>query len=55
MVYQGRIMKLRVRGSKKGFNQDASSEEFCVIMPGVIARFDVSGIQVKVNFLVFAV
>ncbi|KAK4285876.1 hypothetical protein QN277_002509 [Acacia crassicarpa] len=45
MVYHGRIIKLRVRGSKKGFSQDTSSEEFCVVMPGVIARFDVSGIE----------
>lgn len=50
MVYHGRIIKLRVRGTKRNLSQDASSEEFCVVMPGVIARFDVSDIQVKINF-----
>ncbi|XP_054816064.1 uncharacterized protein LOC129315927 isoform X1 [Prosopis cineraria] len=45
MVYRGQIIKLRVRGSKRDFSQDTSSEEFCVVMPGVIARFDVSGFQ----------
>lgn len=55
MVYHGRIIKLRVRGTKKGFSQDTSSEEFCVVMPGVIARFDVSGIEVKINFFVYAI
>lgn len=45
MIYPGRVLKLRVRGTKKDLIQDTSSEEFCVIMPGVIARFDGSDIQ----------
>lgn len=47
MIYPGRVLKLRVRGTKKDLIQDSSSEEFCLIMPGVIARFDGSVIQVK--------
>ncbi|KAF7822630.1 rab3 GTPase-activating protein non-catalytic subunit [Senna tora] len=45
MVYSGRVLKLRVRGTKRDLSQDTSAEEFCVVMPGVIARFDVSDIQ----------
>nr|KYP42775.1 Rab3 GTPase-activating protein non-catalytic subunit [Cajanus cajan] len=45
MIYPGPILKLRVRGTKKDLIQDTSSEEFCLIMPGVIARFDSSDIQ----------
>lgn len=45
MIYPGRVLKLRVRGTKKDLIQDSSSEEFCLIMPGVIARFDSSDIQ----------
>ncbi|KAK7405331.1 hypothetical protein VNO78_06562 [Psophocarpus tetragonolobus] len=45
MIYPGRVLKLRVRGTKKDLIQDASSEEFCLIMSGVIARFDGSDIQ----------
>ncbi|XP_019449206.1 PREDICTED: rab3 GTPase-activating protein non-catalytic subunit-like [Lupinus angustifolius] len=45
MIYPGRVLKLRVRGVKKDLIQDTSSGEFCVIMPGVIARFDGSDIQ----------
>ncbi|KAI5427229.1 uncharacterized protein LOC127130493 [Lathyrus oleraceus] len=45
MIYPGRVLKLRVRGTKKDLIQDSSSEEFCLIMPGVIARFDGSVIQ----------
>ncbi|TKY66419.1 Rab3 GTPase-activating protein non-catalytic subunit [Spatholobus suberectus] len=45
MIYPGRVLKLRVRGTKKDLIQDTSSEEFCLIMPGVIARFDGSDIQ----------
>ncbi|EOY20408.1 Rab3 GTPase-activating protein non-catalytic subunit isoform 1 [Theobroma cacao] len=45
MVYPGRIVKLRVRGTKKDLTQDISSEEVCVVIPGVIARFDGSDIQ----------
>lgn len=46
MVHPGRILKLRVRGTKKDLMQDSSTEELCVVMPGVIARFDGSDIQV---------
>ncbi|XVF18630.1 hypothetical protein REPUB_Repub11eG0039100 [Reevesia pubescens] len=45
MVYPGRIVKLRVRGTKKDPTQDISSEDVCVVIPGLIARFDGSDIQ----------
>lgn len=47
MIYPGRVLKLRVRGTKKDLIQDnsSSSEEFCLIMSGVIARFDGSVVQ----------
>ncbi|XAR56465.1 hypothetical protein NMG60_11036965 [Bertholletia excelsa] len=45
IVNPGQILKLRVRGTKRDLMLDASSEEICVIMPGVIARFDGSDIQ----------
>ncbi|KAA3467752.1 rab3 GTPase-activating protein non-catalytic subunit isoform X2 [Gossypium australe] len=45
MVYHGQIIKLRVRGTKKDLVQDISSEDVCVVMPGVIARFDGSDIR----------
>ncbi|KAK8527491.1 hypothetical protein V6N12_054700 [Hibiscus sabdariffa] len=45
MVYHGQIIKLRVRGTKKDQMQDISSGDVCVVMPGVIARFDGSDIQ----------
>ncbi|KAK8481185.1 hypothetical protein V6N13_129095 [Hibiscus sabdariffa] len=45
MVYHRPIIKLRVRGTKKDLMQDISSEDVCVVMPGVIARFDGSDIQ----------
>ena len=50
MIYPGRVLKLRVRGTKKDLIQDTSSEEFCVIMPNVVARFDGSDIQVNICF-----
>ncbi|KAI3845647.1 hypothetical protein MKW92_025099 [Papaver armeniacum] len=40
MIYPGRILRLRVRATKSLLSEDASSEELCVVMPGVIARFD---------------
>ncbi|MCL7035255.1 hypothetical protein MKW94_023627 [Papaver nudicaule] len=40
MVHPGRILRLRVRATKSLLSEDASSEELCVVMPGVIARFD---------------
>ncbi|KAA8524003.1 hypothetical protein F0562_010566 [Nyssa sinensis] len=45
IVNPGRVLKLRVRGTKRDLTQDSSSEEVCVVMPGVIARFDGSDIQ----------
>ncbi|KAG4968275.1 hypothetical protein AAZX31_12G145500 [Glycine max] len=45
MIYPSRVLKLRVRGTKKDLIQDTSSEEFCLIMSGVIAHFDGSDIQ----------
>ncbi|KAK6230736.1 hypothetical protein QUC31_002254 [Theobroma cacao] len=47
IVYPGRIVKLRVRGTRKDLTQDISSEEVCVVIPGVIARFDGSDIKVS--------
>lgn len=46
MIHPGRIQGLRVRGSKGNFTQETSSQEVSAIMPGVIARFDGSDIQV---------
>lgn len=45
IVSPGKILRLRVRGTKRDLTQDASSEEVCVVMPGVIARFDGSDFQ----------
>ncbi|KAL2472716.1 hypothetical protein Fot_48452 [Forsythia ovata] len=45
IVNTGKILKLRVRGTKRDLTEDASSEEVCVVMPGVIARFEGSDIQ----------
>eukprot|EP00257_Ricinus_communis_P019148 XP_015578056.1 rab3 GTPase-activating protein non-catalytic subunit [Ricinus communis] len=46
MVYPGRILKIRVRGTKKDLTQQtSSSEEISIVMPGVIARFDGSDLQ----------
>uniref|UniRef100_A0A7N0TDT1 Rab3-GAP regulatory subunit N-terminal domain-containing protein n=1 Tax=Kalanchoe fedtschenkoi TaxID=63787 RepID=A0A7N0TDT1_KALFE len=44
-IYFARIIKLRVRGTKRDLQHDTSSEEVCVVLPGVIARFDGSDIQ----------
>lgn len=47
MVYPGRILKIRVRGTKKDLtHQTSSSEEISIVIRGVIARFDGSDIQV---------
>ncbi|XP_076914999.1 uncharacterized protein LOC143574209 [Bidens hawaiensis] len=48
LVYPGRIIKLRVRGTKRDYRENTSSyEELCVVIqPGIIARFDGSDIQV---------
>ncbi|KAI8006336.1 Rab3 GTPase-activating protein non-catalytic subunit [Camellia lanceoleosa] len=45
IVYPARILRLRVNGTKKVITLDTSSEEICVAMPGLIARFDGSEIQ----------
>ncbi|WMV39653.1 hypothetical protein MTR67_033038 [Solanum verrucosum] len=45
IVSPGKILRLRVRDTKRDLTQDASSEEVCVVMSGVIARFDGSDIQ----------
>ncbi|KAK9269617.1 hypothetical protein L1049_001394 [Liquidambar formosana] len=45
MIHPGQILKLRVRGTKRDLTHETSSEEVCVVMPGVIARFDGSDIQ----------
>ncbi|KAI3466042.1 hypothetical protein Pfo_022705 [Paulownia fortunei] len=45
IVNPGKILKLRVRGIKQDLTQDTSSEEVCVVMPGVIARFEGSDIK----------
>lgn len=45
IVYPGRILRLRVRGTKRDLKEDTSSEEVCVVLAGVIARFDGSDIQ----------
>lgn len=45
IVSPGKILRLRVRGTKRDLTHDASSEEVCVVMSGVVARFDGSDIQ----------
>ncbi|KAI8001403.1 hypothetical protein LOK49_LG09G00451 [Camellia lanceoleosa] len=45
IVYPARILRLRVHGTKKDIMQDTSSEEICVAMAGLIARFDGYEIQ----------
>lgn len=46
LVYPGRILGLRVRGTKRDITEDTSSfEEVCVVIPGIIARFDGSDLQ----------
>ncbi|KAK4342119.1 hypothetical protein RND71_037935 [Anisodus tanguticus] len=45
IVSPGKILRLRVRGTKRDLTQDASAEEVCVVMSDVIARFDGSDFQ----------
>ncbi|KAJ8532319.1 hypothetical protein K7X08_012242 [Anisodus acutangulus] len=45
IVSPGKILRLRVRGTKRDITQDASAEEVCVVMSDVIARFDGSDFQ----------
>lgn len=47
LVHPSRVLKLRVRGTKKDLMQETSSEEIIIVLPGIIARFDGSNIQVK--------
>ncbi|KAM0938589.1 putative transcription factor WD40-like family [Dioscorea sansibarensis] len=44
-IHPGRVLRLRFREIKGNSQQDAVSDELCVVMPGVIARFDGSDIQ----------
>ncbi|KAF3783718.1 hypothetical protein EJ110_NYTH31826 [Nymphaea thermarum] len=48
IVHPSRIIRIRVRGSDGNFPQRTSSNEICIVMPGIIARFDGADIQ---NFL----
>ncbi|RRT61851.1 hypothetical protein B296_00043866 [Ensete ventricosum] len=52
-VHPGRVLRLRFREteSKGGFSQDSVSEELCVVLPGVVARFD--GTDIQVPFLIW--
>ncbi|CAH9115595.1 unnamed protein product [Cuscuta europaea] len=45
LVNTGKVLKLRVRVTKRNQMQDASLEEVCVVMPGMIARFEGSEVQ----------
>ncbi|KAI5662378.1 hypothetical protein M9H77_21701 [Catharanthus roseus] len=45
LVNNGKIIKFRVRGTKRDLVQDTSQEEFCVVLRTTIARFDGSDIQ----------
>ncbi|KAI7747243.1 hypothetical protein M8C21_015014 [Ambrosia artemisiifolia] len=47
LIYPGRILRLRVRGTKRDIREDTSkSEDLCVVIqPGIIARFDGSAVQ----------
>lgn len=45
LIYPARIMRLRVRGRKKHIAQDISNEEVCIVMDGLLARFDGSDLQ----------
>nr|GLL16532.1 rab3 GTPase-activating protein non-catalytic subunit [Ipomoea trifida] len=45
LVNPAKILKLRVRGTKRDQMQNASLEEVCVVMPGAVARFEGSDIQ----------
>ncbi|KAL9236469.1 hypothetical protein vseg_011137 [Gypsophila vaccaria] len=45
IIYPARILKLRVRGTKNDMSHDLSNEEVCVVMDGVVARFEGSDLQ----------
>lgn len=40
LVYPGKILKLRVRGTRRDLQHDVSGEKVCVVLPDVVARFD---------------
>ena len=41
------MLRLRFRETKGNSSQDVDSQELSIVMPGVIARFDGSDIQVS--------
>ncbi|KAE8649827.1 hypothetical protein Csa_012719 [Cucumis sativus] len=45
MIHPGRILKIRVHGSKRDLSHGSSLEEVSIAMPGVIARIEGSDIQ----------
>ncbi|CAK9325252.1 unnamed protein product [Citrullus colocynthis] len=45
MIHPGRILKIRVHGSKRDLSHGSSFEEVSIAMPGVIARIEGSDIQ----------
>ncbi|XP_058095556.1 uncharacterized protein LOC131240986 isoform X2 [Magnolia sinica] len=45
MIHPGCVLRFRVRAVKSTFTEDAPTEEVCVVMPGVVARFDGSDVQ----------
>ncbi|WOK91499.1 hypothetical protein Cni_G00190 [Canna indica] len=47
LVHPGRVLRLRFReiARKGGLAEDSISQELCVVLPGVVARFDGSDIQ----------
>ncbi|XP_022976490.1 rab3 GTPase-activating protein non-catalytic subunit [Cucurbita maxima] len=45
MIHPGRILKIRVHGSKRDSSHESSFEEVSIAMPGVIARIEASDIQ----------
>ena len=51
MIHPGRILKIRVHGSKRDSSHESLFEEVSVAMPGVIARIEASDIQVLATFL----
>ncbi|KAG9447894.1 hypothetical protein H6P81_014022 [Aristolochia fimbriata] len=44
-IHPGHILRLRARGMKVSLAQDTSSEDICIVLPGVIARIDGSEVQ----------
>ena len=52
MINPGRILKFRVRGTKRDLTQGSSSEEVCVVMSGAIARFDGADLLVYICYFI---